>query len=727
MAELNAAPGQKESSDIFAALEELAQSTSEFSAGSVFSDEPKKADADNGAAVEPDPLAEPEGDEQPSQELHTEESSKVELSAAEVLEIATETEPEPETETEPDLDTEQGQLSEPELDEIPSISVSALNAPAIGDETEPKSAVEIGVREIKRETGQDVVDEDALFQEFSDIFNEGETPSAETAQKLDDGPSILDDDEIFANGLIDKEFLKTLEKARLRNLKNQEYGVEAEFTVPYADELEPEPMEGHLRSSNALSLSVIEASVAAMKASFADQLPQSALEQVADGAYENDETTEQLPDELGEAVEHVAESSELLPISPVAALASAEDEDFSGKLDCGKASLDASAGLNGSSVLEEGVDIDEDSSIGRSASWLEGPHSDDREAYASLRDLLDVMALPDGVVQPQERALAADTLLRKLDRMPVSSKAELAERVALMETPPTAIVSRLVNDESIEVAGPLIENGAFVSDQDLKAIIDSDDIAKCRMIARRRHVSPALARELIDHGDPAVLLALVRNPEPSLSAELLAELTVLANTQPALQAPLATRKDMTPQIAFELFWCLPAELRRFVFSRFLTDSKTLERVLRIAVDSDQAKADEDKWDAGSFPEEEAVLEIVSLAEQKMKVNAVKQIADLAHVSERNADRILSDEGGEPMVVALKAMGLTRASFDETIERLKGAPAAGMSEDRDIEELRALFDTLSYNKTRVVLTYWDWLTENPEKKKKKKKQDQVEAD
>jgi hypothetical protein len=39
----------------------------------------------------------------------------------------------------------------------------------------------------------------------------------------------------------------------------------------------------------------------------------------------------------------------------------------------------------------------------------------------TARMLLDIMAMPSGAVQPQERALAGDTLLRLVSRMPVAS------------------------------------------------------------------------------------------------------------------------------------------------------------------------------------------------------------------------------------------------------------------------------------------------------------------
>ncbi|MEM7426589.1 MAG: DUF2336 domain-containing protein [Pseudomonadota bacterium] len=330
-----------------------------------------------------------------------------------------------------------------------------------------------------------------------------------------------------------------------------------------------------------------------------------------------------------------------------------------------------------------------------------------RRSAEIVRELLDLMAASGGSVQPQERALAADTLLRMLERIPDRSKVELAERVSIMEDPPAMIVSQLVLDENLEIAGPLIERGTVVSDQDLLAVIETCNIDKCIMVARRRHVPQGVANALIDTQEPNVLLALARNGDVTLAPDVLQRLTDLARTQAALQAPLVTRTDMTPQIAFDLFWALPTELRRYVFSRFLTDSGMLERILRVTM---AAEGDDDSvWDGQSFPPDDQIAEAAALVEHGRMKEAMTLLARLARVTESSAHRIVADPSGEPLTIIFKAIGISRADFAETVERWRLSSAAMLRDDRDTDELTTLFDLLSYNKARVVLTYWDWLS------------------
>jgi len=75
-----------------------------------------------------------------------------------------------------------------------------------------------------------------------------------------------------------------------------------------------------------------------------------------------------------------------------------------------------------------------------------------------------------------------------------------------------------------------------------------------------------------------VLLTLIRNPGAVFSHGAFFKLATEASEHHSLLAPLATRADLPVPVAFELFWFLPQELRRFIFSRFLTDSENLTKI-----------------------------------------------------------------------------------------------------------------------------------------------------
>jgi hypothetical protein len=199
-------------------------------------------------------------------------------------------------------------------------------------------------------------------------------------------------------------------------------------------------------------------------------------------------------------------------------------------------------------------------------------------------------------------------------------------------------------------------------------------------------------------------LTLVRNPGAALSQDAFARLCALAREHPALQAPLATRADTPAPIAFELFWTAPPELRRFILSRFLTDSETLDKILKItlAVDGETLSPSEAK-----LPPKQKVDELIALIEAGDEPPAIALLCELANICEDNARRILEDRQGEPLTVMFKALGLQRGRLVEVLERLRASAPPRLDPERSPGDLQAIFDTLSFNKTRVLLTYWDW--------------------
>jgi hypothetical protein len=121
--------------------------------------------------------------------------------------------------------------------------------------------------------------------------------------------------------------------------------------------------------------------------------------------------------------------------------------------------------------------------------------------------------------------------------------------------------------------------------------------------------------------------------------------------------------------------------------------------------NDPASATEDS--EAQFPDKELVEEAIDLAVAGKLEEAAERMAGIGGICRENAMRILSDTDGEPIAVLLKAMGYPRGRLAVTLSRLK-QPACGLlRSDRELDELQSIFDTLSFNKARILLTYWDW--------------------
>ena len=306
---------------------------------------------------------------------------------------------------------------------------------------------------------------------------------------------------------------------------------------------------------------------------------------------------------------------------------------------------------------------------------------------------------------PQERALAGDALLVLLPRLRDRQLATLAERICGMAQPPALLVARLLQDPRPEIGGIILERCPNLRDDDVIAASALAGSERLIILARRRGLSPAVADHLVASADLLTLIALLRNTEAQLSFDAFRKLAGLAARHAALQPPLAARPDLPLAIALDLFWHLTPDLRRAIFSRFLSDSGGLNRVLGTALAAGK-EADAPDPPDGSLPSSE---EIEAALEPLLKGRldlAAPALARLAGVTETTLRRILADEEGEALVALFKALGLTRRRFDAILDKIR--VSTGLVKPTRIgDELKAVFDALSYNKARVLLIYWDW--------------------
>jgi uncharacterized protein (DUF2336 family) len=224
-------------------------------------------------------------------------------------------------------------------------------------------------------------------------------------------------------------------------------------------------------------------------------------------------------------------------------------------------------------------------------------------------------------------------------------------------------------------------------------------------VARRRRLSRAISDALIATGDASVLLTLVRNMEADISHDGFNTLIEATDKFSELLAPLSTRPDLGAPFAFELFWHAPPQLRRYLLTRFLTDSETLTKILKITM---ATKDDEEATEIEPMSQH-VILEALDRASRGKLEQACDELSAALQVNAKTVMRILTDMQGEPLVILLKAANYPRSALTGLLHRLSGAELPLLSSERDPEDLQSMFETLSFNKARILLTYWDWAT------------------
>ena len=331
-----------------------------------------------------------------------------------------------------------------------------------------------------------------------------------------------------------------------------------------------------------------------------------------------------------------------------------------------------------------------------------------------MRRLIDYMLLPPSKADPQQQVHAMDILLRAVDTCPVPARRQLSLRISRLRSRGQALAARLARDCEISVAAPLLLETTLLSDHDLVAIVETGDVERCKLVAARRDVSTAVSAALVAAGHLSATRLVLENRSARFSHDTMAQLIALAPGVYELHRPLLSRLEMTAQYALELFWHLGPPLRENVLLRYLGGCHVVRSLLDPDCDSTPNgmphKPPRAVCGGGDDYKRKLELIVENIEDGKIALGA-KKLGKLLSIPEKLARKLIGDESGEPVAVAFKAVGATRAQFRECAFRWAQSAKAPLSAERDSDGLAGVFERLSRDQARMAITYWQWQLED----------------
>jgi len=331
------------------------------------------------------------------------------------------------------------------------------------------------------------------------------------------------------------------------------------------------------------------------------------------------------------------------------------------------------------------------------------PAAPDVQAYAQAsRDLVAIMILPSGQAQPQERFFACDTLLGILPHLPPSDLTSLTRTVARLDIVSEQLRTFLVTHSDNDISCRMLKEAHYISDVDLLRLMPAASEQQLRLIARRRLLSVVVCDAIIESKNTAAILDLLRNAESQLSNSAFVRLMKIVSGNDDLETALCNRADLPQAIGLQLFWQVGRNLRRYLLSRFLTESASLGRVMAIGM-----KATAIPHFAGNTSEKD--IETLISQIEKSDSKAAATLSRCCRIAPETAGKIVNDVGGEPITVAFKCLAQSRLVMAQALQRWLESGKCPIKGENRLVELHAQFDAMSFNKARMLLAYWDWAT------------------
>jgi uncharacterized protein (DUF2336 family) len=337
-----------------------------------------------------------------------------------------------------------------------------------------------------------------------------------------------------------------------------------------------------------------------------------------------------------------------------------------------------------------------------------------RARVALFKRLADVVCLPASRVNAFERSVTADLLVDMLREAPTEDRIRVARRLCVLTEIPASLVRLLLRDQ-IEVAGPLIETCAALSDVDLIDCARSAAMEHRKLIAGRRGVSEVVSEAVVEPMEPPAVELLLRNGEARLSNPAIERIVAATREAPRYAPLLLRRPELRPHHAYVMFWWADAEARKLILQRFAVSREVLQEATSdvFALAAGEGWSDPISRKALQFIERrqrnrQALARSRFASLEGMSREVAEEIAYLSGLKPMTGAKILTDTGGEPMAILCKATGLPREAVSDLWQALRRplTDSAGRPSPA-LERVLIAYDTIAVDRAQTVLRYWNW--------------------
>lgn len=346
-----------------------------------------------------------------------------------------------------------------------------------------------------------------------------------------------------------------------------------------------------------------------------------------------------------------------------------------------------------------------------------------RARRALLRRLADVVSLPASRINVFERSVVGDLLVDVLRTAATDERRRVAERLAPLGELPDALKRLLLRDEP-EVARPLLEECAALSDADLIGCARDAGLEHRLMMAGRRGLSEVVTEALFNWAEEAVIAAVLRNDTARLPQSAVESVIALSRNAPALCALILRRPELRPSGAYVMFWWCEANERRIILQRFAVSRE----VMQSSVEDVFALAAEEGWGdpvarkalqfierrqrnraaVAKSPYADLEAAVAAAGAGGLTRELVAEIGYLSGIKPLTSAKIMGDAGGEPLAILCKATGLARRDL-AALWRAMRRPETTTdgAEHPDWRRVQIIYEMLAVDRAQTVLRYWNW--------------------
>ncbi|MBI5264327.1 MAG: DUF2336 domain-containing protein [Bradyrhizobium sp.] len=344
----------------------------------------------------------------------------------------------------------------------------------------------------------------------------------------------------------------------------------------------------------------------------------------------------------------------------------------------------------------------------------------DEKRLETAKRITDLFLASAGGFNNTQIELFDDVLERLIKTIELRSIADVSARIALAEISvqlapipqaPPSVIRRLANNNEIRIAGPVLQESARLTEEDLIKIATTKSEQHLLAISGRWWLQEVVTDALLARRYPSVARRIVANPGARVSASGFAILVGQAEADPELAVETGIRVDLPSELRRQLLRHATEAVRTRLLSRapphlfeeiqnaIAAVAAGVGREMSVVRDFTAAKrAIAELREAGRL-DETALFEFAMQRKYQETVVALALLSDSAVEVIRPLMQSLRDDG---LLVACRAAQL---SWETTSAVLESRYATGSMKPADFAKAKSQFAKLAIENAQRTLRFW----------------------
>jgi len=300
-------------------------------------------------------------------------------------------------------------------------------------------------------------------------------------------------------------------------------------------------------------------------------------------------------------------------------------------------------------------------------------HKKSAESRRTLAGAIsDLFTDSDDVLTTAEQSIMYGIMFRVVKDAEMDVRKIIANRLAAEPNPPQDLVEFLANDE-IDVAYPILVESPILKDETLIEIIRNRTLEHQLAIAIRHNVSADVSDALVKAGTKTVVQTLLENRTADISAATLEFLVEQSERVDSYQEPLLHRKELTPEMAENMYWWVSGALRKYIIENFDVDQSEVDdlvapsgneaiKKVRKSVPKTESQKLARKLNREGRLSPEFLISTLADGEVKLFIDTLSEVTGLRN---ELVTRFVLEPGGEGLAVACKYQNFSDFEYQRT--------------------------------------------------------------